>query len=162
MVFNISQLGDVPAVPEYVSNQISLKGVSQEGFNIFFLVGISIAIIILLIIIIYIYTRQKNKNSSTSFNNSNNLNSLNTSNKSNILSNNIDASNNCSKNSSSKSLFDESFEKGINFLNSKDFKSARLEYYNMKNIAEKSGEKRLIDKALDFYKKYGVALNEKK
>lgn len=152
MAMNITSLREnIPQVPQNVLDQMATIEVSSKEFNFSLTIGLVVAILFLLIIITYVFIYRRQKKSYRASNSSSNDY---------FKSNSFGAD--YSKNDSLKSSFDESFEKGISFLNSKDFKSARLEYYNMKNIAEKSDEKKFIDKTLDFYKKYEGALNEKK
>jgi hypothetical protein len=142
MAINITSLREnAPRVPQNVLDQMSAIKSSYQEFNLSLTIGLVLAILLILIIIVYIYRKQKKS--------SNNPNKG-------------GFNNNPFKTDSLRLSFDESFERGIKFLNTRDFKSARLEYSNMKTIAKKSGEKEFVDKTLDFYKKYGDALNEKK
>jgi uncharacterized membrane protein len=69
---------------------------------------------------------------------------------------------NRSAENSPSSRFEECFKRGVRSLDIHDFKSAQSEYNKMKSIAEQTKDKKLIDKAMGFYKKYEGVLNEER
>jgi len=60
-----------------------------------------------------------------------------------------------------RNIFEESLKKANIYLNKGEFSSARDEYIKMKEIAEKSKNRSMIEKVISFYNMYQGVKNEK-